>query len=137
MDSRVLVLGSFPSPKSREQKFFYGHPRNRFWPVLSAVFNEPVPQTAEQKKELALRHHIAMWDTIASCEIKGASDTSIKHPVPNDLKSIIDRSQIKAVFCTGAASYKYYVKLCENDTGIPAVCRRLPAPQTQHGRLSA
>lgn len=127
-DSRVLVLGSFPSPKSREQKFFYGHPRNRFWPVLSAVFNEPVPQTVEQKKELALRHHIAMWDTIASCEIKGASDTSIKHPVPNDLKSIIDRSQIKAVFCTGTASYKYYVKLCEKDTGIPAVCLPSTSP---------
>ena len=127
-DSRVLVLGSFPSPKSREQKFFYGHPRNRFWSVLSAVFNEPVPQTVEQKKELALRHHIAMWDTIASCEIKGASDTSIKHPVPNDLKSIIDRSQIKAVFCTGAASYKYYVKLCEKDTGIPAVCLPSTSP---------
>ena len=127
-DSRVLVLGSFPSPKSREQKFFYGHPRNRFWPVLSAVFNEPVPQTVEQKKELALRHHIAMWDTIASCEIKGASDTSIKHPVPNDLKSIIDSSQIKAVFCTGAASYKYYVKQCEKDTGIPAVCLPSTSP---------
>ena len=125
---RVLILGSFPSVKSREEGFFYGHPRNRFWPVLAAVFNEPVPQTAEQKKELALRHHIAMWDTIASCEIKGASDTSIKHPVPNDLKSIIGRSQIKAVFCTGAASYKYYVKLCERDTGIPAVCLPSTSP---------
>ena len=127
-DSRVLILGSFPSPKSREQKFFYGHPRNRFWPVLAEVFGENVPETIEQKRQLALRHHIAMWDTIASCEIKGASDTSIKDPKPNDLNSIIKQSQIKAVFCTGAASYKYYVKLCESDTGIPAVCLPSTSP---------
>lgn len=127
-DSQVLVLGSFPSPKSREQQFFYGHPRNRFWSVLAAVFGETVPQTVDEKRSLALRHHIAMWDTIASCEIKGASDTSIKNPVPNDLNSIIKRSQISNVFCTGAASYKYYQRLCERDTGIGAVCLPSTSP---------
>lgn len=127
-DSKVLILGSFPSPKSREQQFFYGHPRNRFWPVLAAVFGEPVPQSIEEKRSLALRHHIAMWDTIASCEIKGASDTSIKNPVPNDLNSIIKKSHISSVFCTGAASYRYYRKLCEKDTGIEAVCLPSTSP---------
>ena len=124
-DSRVLILGSFPSPKSREQQFFYGHPRNRFWPVLAAVFEEQVPLTIEEKRDLALRHHIAMWDTIHSCEIRGASDTSIKNPVPNDLNSIIGRSQISHIYCTGTASWNYYEKLCRADTGIEAV--RLPS----------
>ncbi|MDO4477706.1 MAG: DNA-deoxyinosine glycosylase [Lachnospiraceae bacterium] len=127
-DSRVLVLGSFPSPKSREAAFFYGHPRNRFWPVLAAVLGEEAPANVEEKRAMVLRHYIAMWDTLYSCEIKGASDTSIRHPVANDLSSIIERSQIKAVFCTGGTSYKYYVKLCESLTGIRAVCLPSTSP---------
>lgn len=120
-ESKVLILGSFPSPKSRSQGFFYGHPQNRFWKVLAGVFDEKVPQTIEEKKAFVLSHNIAMWDTIKECEITGASDTSIKNPVPNDLAGIIHESRIKNIFCTGAASYKYYVKLCEKDTGIKAV----------------
>ena len=100
-DSRVLILGSFPSPKSREQAFFYGHPHNRFWPVLAAVFEEPVPQTIEQKRRLALDHQIALWDTLASCEIRGASDTSIRNPVPNDLPWLIAQTQVHTIFLYG------------------------------------
>ena len=120
-DSRVLILGSFPSPKSREQAFFYGHPHNRFWPVLAAVFEEPVPQTVEQKRALALKHHIALWDTLASCEIRGASDTSIRNPVPNDLPWLIAQTQVHTIFCTGTTSHKYYKKLCQPATGMEAI----------------
>ncbi|MGN0993689.1 MAG: DNA-deoxyinosine glycosylase [Butyricicoccus sp.] len=127
-DSRVLILGSIPSPKSRAQKFFYGHPQNRFWPVLAAVFGEEPPATVEEKRALALRHHIAMWDTLASCEIRGASDTSIRNPVPNDLKWLIDQTAVRAVFCTGATSYKYYCRLCRAQTGIDAVCLPSTSP---------
>ena len=127
-DSRALILGSIPSPKSREQAFFYGHPQNRFWPVLAAVFGEPAPQTIEDKRSLALRHHIAMWDTLAACDIRGASDTSIRNPVANDLPWLIAQTQVRAVFCTGTTSYKYYKKLCQPQTGIEAVCLPSTSP---------
>lgn len=127
-DSRVLILGSIPSPKSRAQAFFYGHPQNRFWPVLAAVFDEPAPQTIAEKRALALRHHIAMWDTLASCEIRGASDTSIRNPEPNDLRWLIGQTAVRAVFCTGATSFKYYQKLCRPSTGIEAVCLPSTSP---------
>ena len=127
-DSRVLILGSIPSPKSRAQKFFYGHPQNRFWPVLAAVLGEPAPATVEEKRALALRHHIAMWDTLASCEIRGASDTSIRNPVPNDLNWLIGQTQVTHIFCTGATSYRYYRKLCQPATGIEAVCLPSTSP---------
>lgn len=127
-DSRALILGSIPSPKSREQAFFYGHPQNRFWPVLAAVFGEPAPQTIEDKRSLALRHRIAMWDTLAACDIRGASDTSIRNPVTNDLPWLIAQTQVRAVFCTGATSYKYYKKLCQPQTGIEAVCLPSTSP---------
>ncbi|MBQ8144445.1 MAG: DNA-deoxyinosine glycosylase, partial [Butyricicoccus sp.] len=110
-DSRVLILGSIPSLKSREQKFFYGHPQNRFWPVLAAVFGEAAPSTVEEKRMLALRHHIAMWDTLHSCEIRGASETSIRNPVANDLQWLIGKTEVREVFCKGATSYKSYNKL--------------------------
>lgn len=127
-DSRVLILGSIPSPKSRAQRFFYGHPQNRFWPVLAAVFGEDAPQTVEEKRALALRHHVAMWDTLASCEIRGASDTSIRNPVANDLPWLIAQTEVRAVFCTGATSYKYYCRLCRDKTGIDAVCLPSTSP---------
>ena len=127
-DSRALILGSIPSPKSREQAFFYGHPQNRFWTVLAAVFGEPAPQTIEDKRSLALRHRIAMWDTLAACDIRGASDTSIRNPVPNDLPWLIAQTRVRAVFCTGATSYKYYKKLCQPQTAIEAVCLPSTSP---------
>ena len=85
-ESEILILGSLPSVKSREQMFFYGHPQNRFWKVIAAVLNEPVPKNIEEKKAMLYRHHVALWDTIYSCDIIGSSDSSIKNVVPTDLK---------------------------------------------------
>ena len=87
-DSTVLILGSFPSVKSREQQFYYGHPRNRFWKVIAELCNEPVPESIADKKALLHRHHIALWDVIAECDIKGSSDSSIRNVIPNDISQI-------------------------------------------------
>ena len=114
----VLILGSLPSVKSREQMFFYGHPQNRFWKMISGVFEEAVPQTIEEKKAFMLKHNIAMWDTIYSCDIIGSSDSSIKNVVPTDLKSIIDNSKIEKVICNGKTSGKYYEKYQMKYLGI-------------------
>ena len=100
--SCVLVLGTMPSPASREIGFYYGHPQNRFWKVLAALFDEPVPATNEERTALVLAHRIALWDVLASCTIEGASDASIKNAVPNDLSIIVDAAPIEAVFTTGA-----------------------------------
>ena len=109
-DSRILILGSFPSVKSREAMFFYGHPQNRFWKLLALLLDEPVPQSVPEKRSLALRRHIALWDTIHSCTITGSSDSSIRDVVPNDLSVILDNSGVKQIFCNGAASYNLYQK---------------------------
>ena len=119
-DSRVLILGSFPSVKSREQQFFYGHPQNRFWRVLPALFGESVPTTIEEKKALVLRNRLALWDTIASCEITGSSDASITNVVANDLRPILDAADIRAIFCNGGTSYKWYNKLLRDRLGREA-----------------
>lgn len=118
--SRVLILGSFPSVKSREQRFFYGHPQNRFWRVLPALFGESVPTTIEEKKALVLRNRLALWDTIASCEITGSSDASITNVVANDLRPILDAADIRAIFCNGGTSYKWYNKLLRDRLGREA-----------------
>ena len=121
----ILILGSFPSVKSRETMFFYGHPQNRFWKLMAALFDEKNPQTVEEKKALALRNHIAMWDTIHSCTITGSSDSSIKDVVPNDLSVILEHSKVEHVFCNGVTSYKLYMKYIYPETGIKAV--KLPS----------
>lgn len=124
--SRVLLLGSFPSPKSREVGFFYGHPQNRMWKVLAAVTGEDAaPQTPGERTAFLLRNRIAMWDVIASCRIEGASDASIRDAVPNDLSRILDVAPIGAVFCTGAKAFQLYRRYREPATGIPA--RKLPS----------
>lgn len=120
-ESTILILGSLPSVKSREQQFFYGHPQNRYWKLIARLFDEPEPTTIEEKKALVLKHHIAMWDTIYSCDIKGSSDSSIKNVVPTDLKAIVDNSKITRVFCNGKTSGKYYHKYQEKILGIPAI----------------
>lgn len=120
-ESTILILGSLPSVKSREQQFFYGHPQNRYWKLIARLFDEPESTTIEEKKALVLRHHIAMWDTIYSCDIKGSSDSSIKNVVPTDLKTIVDNSKITRVFCNGRTSGKYYHKYQEKILGIPAI----------------
>lgn len=118
--SEILILGSLPSVKSREQKFFYGHPQNRFWKVMAEILGEEVPVTTEEKSAMLHRHHIALWDTIYSCDIIGSSDSSIKNVVPTDLKPIIEGSKIQKVYCNGATSGKYYKKYQQKILGIEA-----------------
>lgn len=124
-ESRVLILGTMPSPKSREVQFYYGHPQNRFWRVLAAVLGEEVPQSVPEKKAMLLQHRIALWDVLAECEITGASDSSIRNPVANDLSVILDHAPVQAVFTTGATAWKLYTRLQKPHTGIEAV--RLPS----------
>ena len=124
-ESRVLILGTMPSPKSREVQFYYGHPQNRFWRVLAAVLGEEVPQSVPEKKAMLLRHRIALWDVLAECEITGASDSSIRNPVANDLSVVLDHAPVQAVFTTGATAWKLYTRLQKPHTGIEAV--RLPS----------
>ena len=120
-NSTVLILGSLPSVKSREQNFFYGHPQNRFWPLIAMLFDEPTPIRIAEKRDLILRHHLALWDTIYSCDIIGSSDSSIKNVVPTDLKTVIENSRITRVFCNGNTSGKYYHKYQEQVLGIKAI----------------
>ena len=119
-NSRILILGSLPSVKSREQMFFYGHPQNRFWPLIAALFREAAPHSTEEKKELVLRHGIALWDSIYSCDIIGSGDSSIKNVVPTDLSQIFETADINKVFCNGATSWKYYHRYQETELGIQA-----------------
>lgn len=131
--SRVLLLGTMPSPASREQGFYYGHPQNRFWRVLAAIFNEPAPRTIEEKRDLLLRHHIALWDVLASCEIEGASDASIRDAQPNDLVRIFDVADIRAVFATGTKAGELYHKLIEPTLGVP--CTTLPSTSPANAKM--
>ncbi len=119
-ESEILILGSFPSVKSREQKFFYGHKQNRFWKVMAAVLETAVPETIEEKKKMLYRHHIALWDSIYSCDIIGSSDSSIKNAVPTDLGQIIAGSKIRKIFCNGAASGICFKKYQEKELQITA-----------------
>lgn len=118
----ALILGSFPSPKSREQGFFYGHPQNRFWPLMASLTGEPVPAWAdiEAKKAIILHHGLAVWDTIGACDIRGASDASIRNVEPNDVAALIRRLGVQAVFCNGAASGRVYARYAQPMTGLAA-----------------
>ena len=133
-DSRILILGSFPSVKSREQKFFYGHPQNRFWKTVAGVLSEETPQTIEEKKKFLHRNHIALWDVIHSCDIEGSSDSSIKNVQPNDLHQIFEEADIRAIYCNGAKSYQYYEKYQEKQTGKEAV--KLPSTSPANAAFS-
>ncbi len=127
-DSEVLILGSFPSVKSRETAFFYGHPQNRFWKVTSSVFGENEPLTVEAKKTFLLRSHIALWDVIGSCYIEGSSDASIRDVTVNDLNIILKAADIKEIFVNGKTAYKYYLKYSQPMTGRSAVCLPSTSP---------
>ncbi|PWM58424.1 MAG: DNA-deoxyinosine glycosylase [Oscillospiraceae bacterium] len=124
-DSTVLVLGSFPSVKSRESGFFYGHAQNRFWRVTAAVFGCPVPVTIPEKRAFLLQNHVALWDVIASCDIDGSSDASIKNVRPNDLAPLLAASKITHIFTNGATADALYTRWQFPATGISAV--RLPS----------
>ena len=123
--SRILILGSFPSVKSREQNFFYGHPQNRFWRVVAELLDEALPQTVPEKRKMLLSHHIALWDTIASCTVTGSSDASIKDVVPNDLSKILEAADIRQIYCNGMTSWSLYEKYIRPVTGRSAV--KLPS----------
>lgn len=131
--SRVLLLGTMPSPASREQGFYYGHPQNRFWRVIAAIFDEPAPRAIEEKRDMLLRHHIALWDVLASCEIEGASDASIRDAQPNDLARIFDAADIRAVFATGTKAGELYRKLIEPTLGVP--CTTLPSTSPANAKM--
>lgn len=131
--SRVLLLGTMPSPVSREQGFYYGHPQNRFWRVIATIFDEPVPRTIEEKRDMLLLHHVALWDVLASCEIEGASDASIRDAQPNDLARIFDAADIRAVFATGTKAGELYHKLIEPTLGAP--CTTLPSTSPANAKM--
>lgn len=126
--SRVLILGTMPSPKSREEGFYYGHPRNRFWQVLAEVLEEPLPVTVPEKKIMLLRHGIAVWDVLSSCDIRGADDGSIRNPVSNDMSRILEHAHILAVFTTGGKAAALYKKYCQPRTGMPAIALPSTSP---------
>ena len=115
--SRILILGSFPSVKSREAGFFYGHPQNRFWRVLAAVLGCPVPATIDEKRNMLLAHHVAVWDVIASCEITGSSDSSIRNVVPSDIASLVKDCPDIRIFGNGDAACRLYRKYCQESVG--------------------
>lgn len=125
--SRALILGTWPSPKSREMAFYYGHPQNRFWPLMAALTGEAVPAREDiaAKKQLILRHGLALWDTLASCTITGAADASIRDIVPNDIAALLKKAPIEAVFCNGGEAWRIYTKYIEPTCGIAAV--KLPS----------
>ena len=133
-NSRILILGSFPSVKSREAAFFYGHPQNRFWRVLAAVLEEETPQAVEEKRSMLLRRGVALWDVIASCEIAGSSDASITNVVPNDLSRILTTAPVRRIFCNGGTAHRFYRRYDEARFG-PA--QLLPSTSPANARRSA
>lgn len=131
--SRVLILGTMPSPKSRETGFYYGHPQNRFWHVMAELLDEPFPASREERLALALRRHFALWDVLASCVIRGADDGSIREPEANDLSAVLSAAPIEAIFTTGTKAAALYRKLCLPKTGMEAIA--LPSTSAANCRF--
>ena len=126
--SKILILGSLPSVKSREQMFFYGHPQNRFWKVMAAVLQVEVPISIDEKKKMLHENHIALWDTIYSCDIIGSSDSSIRNVVPNDLTEILQTASIRQIFTNGGTADRLYKKYCFPQTQQKAICLPSTSP---------
>lgn len=127
-ESRVLILGTMPSPQSRKRGFYYGHPQNRFWRVIAAVFDEAVPKTNEERTALILRHHLALWDVLASCTIAGASDASITQPIPNELSLVVDNAPLTTLVTTGgkaAQLLKRFYKVGKGSTDVVVAGKRV------------
>ncbi len=120
-NSRILILGTFPSVKSRESGFYYGHPQNRFWRVTAQLFSQPVPCSIEEKKRLLLQSRVALWDVAASCEIEGSSDSSMTRVVPNDIPKLLSESEITHVFANGKKAAQLYNRLIYPETGLEIV----------------
>lgn len=127
-NSKILILGSFPSVKSREEGFFYGHKQNRFWKVIAKIFNTQLPTTIEDKKKVLLENRVALWDVIASCNITGSSDSSIKDAVPNDLTEILNNSNVKYIFTNGKKADELYRKYLQPSLNIPVICLPSTSP---------
>lgn len=127
-NSETLILGSFPSVKSREAAFFYGHPQNRFWAVVAEIYGYEKPQTVEEKKKLVLENKLAMWDVIQSCEIEGSADSTINNVTANDLSVILSNSRVDRIFVNGKTAEKYYNKYTYPKTGIKAICLPSTSP---------
>ncbi|MBR4428777.1 MAG: DNA-deoxyinosine glycosylase [Clostridia bacterium] len=136
-DSQILILGSFPSVKSREQLFFYGHPGNRFWKVLARVFGDAEPKDVPQKRAFLKKHRVALWDVVGECDIEGSQDSSISGVTPNDLTVLLAGTQITRVFVNGRTALKYYQKYSEKRTGMPAVCLPSTSPANAAWSLEA
>lgn len=130
--SKVLILGSFPSVKTRAYGFFYGHPQNRFWPVMEQLFQEELSRSIQERRQFLLDHHLAIYDSIYQCDIIGSSDASIQHVIPTDLTPIFEEASIQQVFCNGATSYKYYQKYHSKWTGIDG--KQLPSTSPANAR---
>ncbi len=127
-ESKTLILGSFPSVKSREAAFFYGHPQNRFWSVAATVLGYPKPETIEEKKKMILENHLAMWDVIESCEIEGSADSTIRNVTANNLSLILKNSKVDRIIVNGKTAEKYYIKYTYPQTGIKAICLPSTSP---------
>ena len=127
-NAHILILGSFPSVKSREQGFFYGHPRNRFWAVLAGVFGTDTPETVSAKKQLLSDNRLALWDVIASCEVEGSADSSIREVIPNDIRSILQGAPIEKIFTNGKTADRLYRQLLYPVTGAEAICLPSTSP---------
>lgn len=134
-DSKTLILGSFPSVKSREAEFFYGHPQNRYWAVVAAVFGCEKPETIEEKKKLVLSNKLAMWDVIGECEIEGSADSTIRNVTANDLSVILKSCPIERIFVNGKTAEKYYNKYTYPKTGIKAICLPSTSPANASWKL--
>lgn len=132
--SQILILGSFPSVKSRESKFYYGHPQNRFWKVIALVYGEIVPETIEEKKTFLKQHHIALWDVIASCEIIGSSDSSIQNAVPNDISWILSKSKISHIFINGGKAFTLFQRYFKEEILPPVI--KLPSTSPANAQWS-
>lgn len=126
--SKILILGTLPSVKSREENFYYGHPRNRFWKVISSLVNEEEPKNIQEKREILLKNNIAIWDVISSCDIIGSSDSSIKNVVPSDLSVILNSCDIKAIFANGKTAEKLYNKYIKTKTNMQIIALPSTSP---------
>lgn len=132
-NSKILILGSFPSVKSREAQFFYGHPQNRFWKVISSIINTKLPGTIEDKRKMLINNNIAVWDVIASCDIEGSSDSSIKNVVVNDLSEILKETNIETIFLNGGTAYNLFKKY-NKDLNMNII--KLPSTSPANARYS-
>ena len=127
-NSKILILGSLPSVKSREQGFYYGHPQNRFWKVLAKLLNWEEPVTIEEKKKMLLENKIAVWDVLESCDIQGSSDSSIKNPVAADIPGLLQKTNIRKIYVNGTTAGKYYKKYILPKTGMEAIVLQSTSP---------